>query len=80
MTATAPFDTPVEASSASSTELARLSVLNVTVTTILIDGDGEAGSIPGDQIWLKINVTNEGTVSLSSLAITDPLLSTLQAR
>lgn len=79
MTATAPFDAPVEVSNASSTELARFSVLNVTATT-LMDGDGEVGSTPGDQIWHEIHVANEGTVTLSSLAITDPLLSALENR
>lgn len=45
------------------------------VNTTLEDGDGEAGTSPGDLIKHDLTVTNMGTVTLIGLSVVDSLLS-----
>lgn len=75
LTATSPSGAPTGATAFASTELVRSSGLVLIVNTTLEDGDGEAGTSPGDLIKHDMTVTNTGTVTLSDLAVVDSLLS-----
>lgn len=80
MTATAPFGTKVEASASASISLVRFSDLTFTTTTTLEGGDGVTGSSPGDRIKYDLSITNDGTVTITDLDVTDSLLSVADDR
>lgn len=80
MTATAPFGAKVEALASASISLVRFSDLTFTITTTLEGGDGATGSSPGDRIKYDLSITNDGTVTITDLDVTDSLLSVADDR
>lgn len=70
-----PSGVPTGATASASTNLLRSSGLALIVKTSLEDGDGEAGTIPGDLIKHDMTITNTGTVTLTDLSVVDSLLS-----
>lgn len=75
LTAISPFGASASATALASTTLRRSSGLALIVTTTLVDGDGDAGTSPGDSVKHNMTVTNNGTVSLVDLSVVDSLLS-----
>lgn len=75
ITAITPLGAPTGATALASTTLLRSSRLMLIVNTTLEDGDGEAGTSPGDLIKHDLTVTNMGTVTLIGLSVVDSLLS-----
>lgn len=75
LTAISPFGAPTGATALTSTILLQSSGVALIVTTTLVDGDGEAGTSPGDLVKHNMTVTNNGTVTLTDLSVVDSLLS-----
>lgn len=73
--ASAPLGGTTGATALASTTLLRSSGLSLIVRTTLEDGDGEAGTSPGDLIEYNMTIKNTGTVTLTALLVVDSLLS-----
>lgn len=80
MTATTPLGKNVNASASTSVSLDRFSDLTLTVTITLEGGDGVTGSSPGDRIKYDLNITNDGTITLTDLIVADSLLAVVDNR
>ena len=75
LTAFSPFGAPTGATALASTTLYQSSGLVLVVTTTLLDGDGKAGTSPGDLVKHDMKITNNGLVTLTDLSVVDSLLS-----
>lgn len=73
--ASAPSGGTTGATALASTTLLRSSGLSLIVETTLKDGDGEAGTSPGDLVEYSMTIKNTGTVTLTALSVVDSLLS-----
>jgi uncharacterized repeat protein (TIGR01451 family)/gliding motility-associated-like protein len=56
------------------TELCQNPVIAIVKTGVFVDDDQDQCADPGESIDYTFTVTNEGNVSLASIAVTDPLL------
>lgn len=75
ITASTPLGAPAAGMAGVSTTLVRSSGLTLIVSTTLGDGDGDAGTSPGDLVEHEMTITNEGTVTLINVSVEDSLLS-----